>query len=243
MMAGSQKGLRPFFGFYGGKWRDARSYPAPMHRTVVEPFAGSAGFSVRHAHLDIVLCEADPVIASVWTYLTKVKPKEILKIPDVPLNGTVEDLNLVQEAEWLVGFWLNRGAPRPRKRPSKWMRDRIRPGSFWGDRARETIASQVEYIRHWKVHNCSYEHCPVLGPATWFVDAPYQRAGKHYVYGSEGLDFNTLGHWCRSRAGQVIVCEGAGADWLPFRGLAEIKTTRAGRRSKEVVWIKEDSGE
>lgn len=233
--------LRPFFGFYGGKWRDAiKHYPAPLHKTIVEPFAGSAGFSVRYAHLDIVLCEADPIIASVWTYLTKVKPKEILKIPDVPLDGTVEDLNLAQEAEWLVGFWLNRGASRPRKRPSKWMRDGIRPGSFWGDRVRETIASQVESIRHWKVHNCSYEDCPVVGPATWFVDPPYQHAGKHYTHGSEGLDFDALGEWCRSRDGQVIVCENDGADWLPFRDLADVKTTRAGQRSKEVIWTNED---
>lgn len=136
--------LRPFFGFYGGKWRDAiKHYPDPRHRTVVEPFAGSAGFSVRYAHLDIVLCEVDPIIASVWTYLTKVKPREILKIPDVPLDGTVEDLNLAQEAEWLVGFWLNRGVSRPVKRPSKWMRDGIYPGSFWGDRVRDRIAGRV----------------------------------------------------------------------------------------------------
>jgi hypothetical protein len=163
-----------------------------------------------------VLCEADPIIASVWTYLTKVKPKEILKIPDVPIDGTVEDLNLSQEAAWLVGFWLNRAASRPRKRPSRWMRDGIRPGSFWGDRVRQTIASQVESIRHWKVHNCSYEACPVVGPATWFVDPPYQHAGKHYTHGSEGLDFDALSEWCRSRDGQVIVCENDGADWLPF---------------------------
>lgn len=229
--------LRPFFGFYGGKWRDAiKHYPAPRYKTIVEPFAGSAGFAVRYAHLDVVLCEADPIIAAVWQYLTKVSPKEILAIPDVPLDGSVDDLNLVQEAGWLVGFWLNRGASRPRKRPSQWMRDGIRPGSFWGDRVRRTIASQVTSIRHWKVYNCSYADCPITGPATWFVDPPYQHAGRHYMHGSDALDFEHLGDWCRRREGQVIVCENDGADWLPFRDLADVKTTRAGQRSKEVVW-------
>jgi len=233
--------LRPFFGFYGGKWRDAtKHYPPPQHKTVVEPFAGSAGFSVRYAHLDIVICEADPIIASVWTYLTKVTPKEILSIPDIPLDKSVDELNLSQEAAWLVGFWLNRGAAGPRKRPSKWMRDGIRPGSFWGDRVRHTIASQVELIRHWKVHNCSYEECPFDGPATWFVDPPYQNAGRYYTYGSERIDFVSLGEWCRSRDGQIIVCENEGANWLPFRDLADVKTTRAGQRSKEVIWTNED---
>ena len=36
-------GLRPFFGYYGGKWRDAvKHYPEPAFETIIEPFAGSA---------------------------------------------------------------------------------------------------------------------------------------------------------------------------------------------------------
>jgi site-specific DNA-adenine methylase len=34
--------LRPFFTFYGGKWRAAPFYDAPTHGHIVEPFAGSA---------------------------------------------------------------------------------------------------------------------------------------------------------------------------------------------------------
>ena len=116
------------------------------------------------------------------------------------------------------------------------MRDKIREGSFWGSRVRETVASQVDAIRHWQVYQCSYEDSPVYGEATWFIDPPYQKAGAHYKYGSDGLDYDALATWCRSRQGQVIVCENDGADWLPFQELASTKTTRAGRRSMEVVW-------
>jgi len=35
-------GLRPFWCYFGGKWRAAPHYPAPMHPTIVEPFAGAA---------------------------------------------------------------------------------------------------------------------------------------------------------------------------------------------------------
>ena len=229
--------LRPFFGYYGGKWRDAiKHYPAPRHDTIVEPFAGSAGYSLRYANRRVVLCELDPILVAVWDYLIRVTAAEIRSIKDVPLDGTVEDLKIPQEARWLVGFWLNRGAARPRRRPSKWMRDGIRPGSFWGDRVRGTIASQVEEIRHWTVHEGSYEDCPYYGEATWFVDPPYQKAGKHYHHGSDGIAFDRLATWCRSREGQVIVCENDGADWLPFEPLADVKTTRRGKRSKEVIW-------
>ncbi len=176
----AQPQLRPFFGYYGGKWRDAlKHYPAPAHDTIVEPFAGSAGYSLRYAHLKVVLCELDPILSEVWRYLLRVKPKEILRLPDISPGNTVEDLNISQEARWLIGFWLNRGTESPRRSPSKWMRDRIRPGSFWGDRVRTTIASQVELIRHWKVYNCSYIDCPLSVAATWFIDPPYKTTGRH----------------------------------------------------------------
>lgn len=229
--------MRPFFGFYGGKWRDAiKHYPAPRHSVIVEPFAGSAGYAVRYHSRQVILCEADPVIAGVWDYLIKVSAEEILAIGDIDPEGSVDDLGLCQEAAALVGFWMNRGVSRPRKKPSRWMRERIRPGSFWGDRVRNTIASQVGAIRHWKVHNVSYAECPVAGPATWFIDPPYQGAGRHYTYSADRINFEHLGAWCQARSGQVIVCENEGADWLPFKRLAEVKTTRAGKRSVEAIW-------
>ncbi len=232
--------LRPFFGFYGGKWRDAlKHYPAPTHDTIVEPFAGSAGYAVRYANHKVILGEIDPVICGVWQYLIRVSVKDILAIPDLEVGQSVNDLNVSQEARWLVGFWLNRGAARPRTGPSAWMRDGIRPGSFWGERVRQTIAGQVEQIRHWKVYNTTYEDLPFSGEATWFIDPPYQKQGQHYHFGASGIGYSKLGEWCRTRPGQIIVCENEGADWLPFAPLADVKTTRRNSRSAEVVWIRD----
>jgi hypothetical protein len=118
------------------------------------------------------------------------------------------------------------------------MRERIRPGSFWGERVRSTIAAQVESIRHWKIFERSYEDCPAGQDMTWFIDPPYQKAGQHYKYGAELLDYKKLAAWCKSRPGQVVVCENEGADWLPFDKLGHVKTTRRGRKSKEVYWVK-----
>ncbi len=235
--------LRPFFGFYGGKWRDTpKHYPPPRYGTVVEPFAGSAGYSVRYADRKVILGEKDEVIFGVWDYLIRATPAEIRAIPDLARGESVADLAIPQEARWLVGFWLNRGASRPRTGPSAWMRDGIRPGSFWGERVRETIASQVDRIAHWRVYNCSYEALPshVRGSATWFIDPPYQKQGEHYHHGARDIDFPAMGEWCRHRRGQVIVCENDGADWLPFRALAGVKTTRAAGRSLEVVWTRDE---
>jgi len=228
--------LRPFFSFYGGKWRDApRHYPPPLHSLIIEPFAGSAGYALRHPEKQVLLLDSDPVIAGVWSYLLAVSPAEILAIPDV--NEHIDELsNLPEEARHLVGFWLNRAPSAPRCSPSAWMRSGIRPGSFWGPRVRTTIATQLEFIRHWRVRCASYEEAPDT-TATWFVDPPYQHAGKHYRHGADRIDYAVLAAWCRSRDGQVVVCEQDGADWLPFSPLAAVKTTRRSHRSAEVAWL------
>ncbi len=239
-MTVSLSSLRPFFGFYGGKWRDAlKHYPPPAYDTIVEPFAGSAGYAVRYAAARVVLCELDPILCGIWRYLVRASAADIRAIPDLPEGGTIDDLPVCQEARWLVGMWLNRASTGPRRSASAWMRSGVRPGSFWGQRVRETIASQVDAIRHWQVHEGSYETCPFEGEATWFVDPPYQLAGTHYRFGSGGIDFEALGAWCASRLGQVIVCEAGDARWLPFRPLAAIKTTRRDKRSVEAVWLSE----
>lgn len=237
-------GLRPFFSYYGGKWRDAKSYPSPKFATVVEPFAGSAGYALRYPERRVILGDVDPIIVGVWQYLIAAKESEILSICDIGDDETVDDLDACQEARWLVGFWLNKGSAGPRKRPSSWMRSGISPGSFWGDRVRSTIASQLSAIRHWTIQHRSYDDIAAPGSnATWFVDPPYQAAGKHYRFGSKHVDFPMLSEKCAALASggcQVIACENEGASWLPFRPLAEVKTSRPGRRSSEYVWISDE---
>jgi len=185
----------------------------------------------------VILCEIDPIVCAVWQYLVHVKPKEILAIPDVDPGGCVDDLHACQEAKWLVGFWLNRATASPRKRPSKWMRDHIRPGSFWGDRVRQTIARQVEGIRHWKIFNRHLHRMSEASLGDVVRRSSIRGRRQALSVRVEQIDYGTLALWCKSRPGQVIVCENEGATWLPFRELADVKTTRAKRRSKEVIWV------
>lgn len=228
--------MRPFFKLYGGKWRSVpRLYPHPQHDIIIEPFAGAAGYAVRYHDRRVTLADVDPVITGIWKYLIRVSSAEILSLPDLGPYDTVDDLKVCQEAKWLIGFWLNSATSSPRKSPSAWMRSGIRPGCFWGTRVRQTIASQVDGIRHWTILEGGYETLPNVS-ATWFIDPPYQHAGRHYTFGSTLLDYVHLGAWCRARNGQIIVCESAGAAWLPFTPLASIKTARR-RRSQEAIWI------
>ena len=231
--------MRPFWNYYGGKYRAAMSYPPPRFGTIVEPFAGAAGYSTRYADRRVILCDADPVIAGLWSYLIRADGDEILSLPVLQDGQTVDDLGVCQEARWLIGFFVNTGAASPCKSPSKWMREYPHLGCFWNERTRATLAAQVGLIKHWQVHNCSWDKCPSDGRATWFIDPPYALAGKHYKHGSSGIDYNALGAWCKTRDGQVIVCENDGADWLPFRPHRLQKANSSGgvaRVSREVVW-------
>lgn len=142
---------------------------------------------------------------------------------------------------------------KPATRVNTWMANKIRAGdnthtpegqlvawgeTFWGAPVRERLAMQVESIRHWKLIEGSYTKAPQR-IATWFIDPPYEKAGKSYRYGSRQLDFDRLANWCRSRRGLAIVCEQRGATWLPFVRLAESKALRGVTR--EVAFIRRTS--
>lgn len=230
--------MRPFFSFYGSKWRVALRYPRPTHRTLIEPFAGSAGYSTRYADRDVVLIEKDPVIAALWRYLISTPAADVRAIPLLEYGQTLDEIEAPEEAKPLIGFWLNKGGASVCKTPSAWMRDRRYAGQFWGAKIRERVASQVDHIRHWTVIEGDYSEAPDV-MATYFVDAPYEGAGKYYRHSASALNFEALGTWCASRNGQVMVCENEGATWLPFVPFAEIKANESahgGKTSREVLW-------
>lgn len=230
------KALKPFWRYYGGKFRAAPRYPAPHYSTIVEPFAGAAGYSLRYPDRDVILADVYPVVAGIWRYLIATPRAEI---EHIPLVEAVDDLPswVPQEARWLVGFSLNAGTVSPCRTLSsgrKKLRAMGRKFEGWSEQMRARVASQVDSIRHWRIVEASYETLN-NEPATWFVDPPYDnRAGRYYKHHT--LDYQRLGSWCRDRKGQVIVCENVGATWLPFEPFYQTKAFRKGT-SAEAIWL------
>lgn len=225
--------LRPFWSYYGSRFQLVPYYPRPACSRIVEPFAGAAAYSLHYPDRDILLCDLDPVVAGIWSYLIRVSEGEIQRLPNV--IDHVDELGPVpQEARWLVGFWLGRCRATPRLTAGSWMVSHRaeRPGCFWGSLAKDRIARQLQHIRHWRVRCADYRDLSGEGSATWFIDPPFRgKAGRRYRKSCTVLDFEQLGSWCFERPGQVLVCEQLGADWLPFvesakgRGMSGERTT------------------
>lgn len=225
--------LRPFFLYFGGKWRAAKRYPPPKHEIIVEPFAGSAGYSLRYPDQQVHLVDANETIAGIWDYLIHVSPEEILALKDC---AHVDDLGAVpQEARHLVGMWLKRGLTEPVLKRNGWSEQARYAHVFWGPQIRARIARQVPRIRHWRVR-CGDYRAIGNASATWFVDPPYSGPPGR-LYPKQVADYAELADWCRAREGQTIVCEQQGATWMPFQTLYTVEGTNH-KRTVEVVWTR-----
>lgn len=228
--------LKPFWQYYGGKYRAAPRYPLPRYGAIVEPFAGAAGYSCRYPDLAITLVEQNPTIAETWRYLINASSDEIRRIPEVT---HVDDLPgwVSEGGRLIVGWWMNAATVSPGKQLSSGRKKLAVMGrrfEGWTDATRERIASQVSRIRHWKLVEGDYATTSNTR-ATWFIDPPYNnKAGSYYKYSD--IDYAALGEWCRSRQGQTIVCENVGATWLPFRPFMNAKAGPAKRVSAEAIW-------
>jgi hypothetical protein len=229
--------VRPFFPYYGSMWNRARYYPAPAHDVVIEPFAGSAGYSLFYDCRRVDLFDVDPIVCGVWDFLLTAEPDEIMELPELPeIGDSVDNYAIPQEAKWLIGFWLNRGSAQPKKSRTAYSARTDRAQLNWSRKAKERIIGQLPIIEEgWTITEGSYELSP-NEEATWLYDPPYQDKGKHYRYPFG--DYAALAAHVRSRQGLAIVCEQHGADWLPFRPLGSFKSTKG--RTEEVAFVRGD---
>lgn len=220
------------FSYYGGKHQISGSYPDPLHDTIVEPFAGSAGYAHRHHAKKVILIERDPVVAELWRWLIAANPSDVLALPLVEPGQDIRTMGLDRPVESLIGFWCNPGTSSPRRRLTSWALAKPNAVGFWSSACRQRIATHIDKVDHWTIIEGDYMDAPDM-KATWFVDPPYQSpVGSQYKY--RDLNYDYLGMWCRSLRGQVMVCETEGAEWLPF-----VRHRRIGgqkRKSVEVAW-------
>lgn len=256
--------MRRFFPYYGAKHSCARMYPAPRFGHIVEPFAGSAAYShLWGADNEVTLIEKSPRVAAIWEWLINVSEDELMSLPGVDEFEHIDETGLAEgPAREFLKQWCNESSVGGRPSVSTRMEAQSRAGAWCFDsKHSRTFAANLRHIRHWRVvcgeyHSSldciagalPYTPSRTRAKATWFIDPPYQRGGEWYEPKSckaSALDFQALSAWCSSRWGDVIVCEGDGADWLPFGRLktATEKRNISGFGSTqriEMVWYRRD---
>ena len=257
--------MRPFFSYYGGKWRGAKYYGPPRRDPVIEPFAGSAAYSTYYEAPNVRLYDISETVCEVWDWLINCSEEDVRRMPvAIRSNEEWESLPLPQRQiiYWAIHYGqCDRGSSIPewflhyhrtgevtgsiasyakahRDAGSKSTMEELVMAGTWSARKRDRIIRQKPLIANWKIENLDYRDID-LEEAHWHVDPPYQGSpGRKYPHND--IDFDHLGKWCMSLPGAVDVCEQEGADWLPFGALFDTHTSGGGRgkkkRTREVLW-------
>jgi site-specific DNA-adenine methylase len=218
--------------YYGAKGNVINLYPPPKHGLIIEPFAGTGRYALKYWERDVILIDKYVVMIKIWKWLQSCSKNDVLSMPRFIYPGqTINDLKFeCIEAKLLMGFLIGKGSERPRNKPSpRMVIHRPNHANYHIQR----IAKDLHKIKHWKIIEGDYRNIDNT-EATWYIDPPYQYGGDCYVINNKTINYAELSEWCKTRMGQVIVCENTKADWLPFN---PIKRQRGSIRSTtEAIW-------
>lgn len=219
------------FSYYGSKSKIVHLYPSPKHGKIIEPFAGSARYALKYFDREVLLVDKYEVIVKIWKWLQQCSKEDITGLPHfLKETDRVSAYNLCEEANLLMGFLVAKASQAPRDKPTS-RATTSRPNNI--NHQLKFIASNLFKIKHWEIRLGSYAEIK-NEEATWFIDPPYQVGGYVYVKNNKNWNYAELAEWCKSREGQVIVCENTKADWLPFSPMKELQGSIHG--TTEAIW-------
>jgi len=217
------------FSYYGSKSKLVKYYPQPKHNRIIEPFAGSAKYSLKWFDRDILLVDKYEVIIRIWKWLQQCSQQDILSLPNLKQGDVINrnDFDCIEQA-WLMGFMIQQGTFSPGLKVSSFADGEI-------ESQKKRIAQDLFKIKHWEIKLGCYQEIENK-QATWFIDPPYQVGGYKYIHSD--IDYNHLADWCQNRLGQVIVCENTKADWLDFKPITKLQGT-LNTNTIEAIWSNE----
>ena len=236
--------IGPLFKWFGSKWQSAKRYPPPQHDTIVEPFAGGAGYSLNYCDRQVKLAEADPNLLHLWSWLIhEARQQDVLDIPiDLPVGADISALGLCLGQQMLLKHWQRTNNVGDCWTVSPWGN---KPGQ-WTASTRSRVAEEIQAIRHWSI---GFGWPMLWGAATWFIDPPYQYNYRYRrdlpTFAHEDL---AVGVRALPVSAQIIVCEAACKktgripDYLPFvashRSVTSRRKSTQAHHSNEVIYVR-----
>ena len=214
------------FSYYGSKSKIVDYYPPPKYNKIIEPFAGSARYSLKYWQNDVLLVDKFPVIVDVWNYLKNASEADIKGLPKLDTGQTIDDYDLSDIERKFMGFMVQDGTTGMRRTASYFAVKRM-------DEKFDFIIKNLHKIKHWEIKLGSYDELQNV-EATWFIDPPYEFGGHEYKCSNKSIDFQLLSEWCINRNGQAIVCENTKATWLPFKPMIDMQGSMF--KTTEAIW-------
>jgi len=214
----------PLFKWFGSKWLSSKLYPAPERDVIFEPFAGSAGYSLRHCEKRVVIWEENEQVRHLWEWLiSSATTASVLEIPiGLPEGADIRAIGLMKGQQLLLKHWQRTNNVGDCWTTSPWGN---KPGQ-WTANTRARVAEEIHAVKHWKVEQIR----PNL-PGTYFLDPPYI---YNYRYRFKVFDYGDLVNKIAMipNGSQIIVCEaacqktGRVPEYLPFKPFASRITSR-----------------
>jgi hypothetical protein len=243
------KSIGPLFKWFGSKWSASRRgcYPEPIADVIVEPFAGSAGYSLNHYQKSVVIWEDDPNLIRLWRWI--INHATSAKVLDIPVGLSVgvdiRQVGLSAGQALLLKHWQRTNNVGDCWTISPWGH---LPGQ-WTMNTRARVAEQVYMVKHWKIRQpIEFIDEPNV---TWFIDPPYQ-----YNYSYRGdlapFDYDALVSFEQTvhRTSLFICCEAIGKhgeipNYFHFSDSHSQVTSRRksfqSHHSRELLYIRESA--
>jgi site-specific DNA-adenine methylase len=215
------------FSYYGSKSKIVGLYPPPKYSKIIEPFAGSARYSLKYFDREILLIEKYEPLVKLWKWLQIATEKDLDNLPILKKGEKISDYKLSEGEILFLSFCVSEATTTGRNTVTERASSKIKYKI-------QSTKDILPKIKHWDIRLGSYEDL-INQKATWFIDPPYQRGGEHYKHSKKEIDFISLAKWSKEREGQIIVCENDGADWLPFNPLKEV--WGGIKKSTEMIWL------
>lgn len=228
------------FYYYGAKNQLAKYYPNPSYNFIIEPFAGSAAYSVYHLNknenLNALIIEKDKRVYDTWKYLLACSATDIINYPTPEIGEQTTD------------FLIMTCSVSNATSKCKSMKFTPRIAKVFGIQ-QQRIVRLIHISNRIELVYGDYRDAKNI-EATWFIDPPYQLDhkvttktvfpngnGYSLSCNADKLDYNELSNFCQNRKGQCIVCEKNNANWLPFQQFNTNKNS-LNKIYKELIWIK-----
>ncbi|WP_228060438.1 MULTISPECIES: hypothetical protein [unclassified Coleofasciculus] len=140
------------FYYYGRKKQIAKYYPSPNFDTLIEPFAGSAAYSLygENWKKEVILIERDERVSEIWQWLIEeATPSKISSLPDLEIGEKSSEFLHIIHAATKMAFHYKTIKVTP-VLARNW------------EISKRYMAQNLFKVKHWRIINADYLLAPTV---------------------------------------------------------------------------------